>query len=262
MRTFLLAAAATLVAACNPQTSNSGDAAGAPPAPALAQGDLGAGVELGSAAPPATDVPAPSSMNAEAPAITLTTEEQKTIYALGVTAGRQIRIFDLSPEELALYQAGVQAAVQGATPLIDPDPYTSQFQQLARARSSAAAASFLNRAAQEEGAVKTASGFVYRSLLEGSGASPERTDTVSVSYRGTMIDGREVDSSPAGQVASMRPGDAIPCWTEALQMMKPGGKARLVCPPELAYGDTGLPSRGVSGPVTLIFEIELVAVKE
>jgi FKBP-type peptidyl-prolyl cis-trans isomerase FkpA len=262
MRTFLLVAAATLAAACNPQTSNSGDAASAPPVPALAHGDLGAGVEPGSAAPPMADESAPAAaQTADTPAITLTTEDQKAIYALGAMSGRQIRIFDLSPEELDIYEAGLRAAQQGE-PLLVENSYGPQLQQLARTRSAAAAASFLNRAAQEEGAVKTASGFVYKSLLEGSGASPERTDTVSVNYRGTMIDGREVDSSPAGQVRSFRPGDAIPCWTEALQMMKPGGKARLVCPPELAYGDAGLPSRGVSGPVTLIFEIELVAVKE
>ncbi len=262
MRTFLLMAATTLVVACSPQTANSGNDVGAPPAPGLAQGEAGAVAEPGSAAATPADAPASAPLAVGAPAVTLTTEEHKMIYALGALAGRQIRIFDLSPEELSIYEAGVRASVQSTQPVVDVDSYAVQLQQLALDRRSAAAASFLNRAAQEEGAVKTTSGFVYKSLLEGTGASPQRTDTVLVNYRAKLMDGREVDSSPPGQAASVRPADVIRCWAEAMQMMKPGGKARLVCPPELAYGDEGAPAGGVPRGATLIFEIELVEVKK
>ncbi|TFY98293.1 FKBP-type peptidyl-prolyl cis-trans isomerase [Ramlibacter humi] len=109
--------------------------------------------------------------------------------------------------------------------------------------------------------VKTASGLVYESLKEGSGESPKATDVVRVNYRGTFQDGREFDSSyKRGEPAEFPLNRVIPCWTEAVQKMKPGGKAKLTCPPEIAYG-----SRGAGGVVppnaTLNFEVELLSVK-
>jgi FKBP-type peptidyl-prolyl cis-trans isomerase FkpA len=109
--------------------------------------------------------------------------------------------------------------------------------------------------------VTTKSGLVYQSLKEGSGASPSATDTVSVHYRGTFADGREFDSShKRGQPTEFPLNRVIPCWTEGVQLMKPGGKARLTCPPAIAYGERG--AGGVIPPnATLQFEIELLAVK-
>jgi FKBP-type peptidyl-prolyl cis-trans isomerase FkpA len=106
----------------------------------------------------------------------------------------------------------------------------------------------------------TASGIVFESLQEGSGASPKATDTVRVNYRGTFQDGREFDSSyKRGQPASFPLNRVIPCWTEAVQMMKPGGKARITCPPAVAYGERG--AGGVIPPnATLTFEIELISI--
>ncbi len=109
--------------------------------------------------------------------------------------------------------------------------------------------------------VTTASGIGFESLQPGSGASPKATDTVRVHYRGTFQDGREFDSSyKRGQPASFPLNRVIPCWTEAVQMMKPGGKARITCPPRLAYGE-----RGAGGTIppnsTLVFEIELLAIQ-
>ena len=109
--------------------------------------------------------------------------------------------------------------------------------------------------------ITTKSGLVYQSLKEGSGASPSATDTVSVHYRGTIADGREFDSSfKRGQPTEFPLNRVIPCWTEGVQLMKPGGKARLTCPPAIAYGERG--AGGVIPPnATLQFEIELLAVR-
>ncbi len=109
--------------------------------------------------------------------------------------------------------------------------------------------------------VTTKSGLVFQSLKEGSGASPAPTDVVSVHYRGTFPDGREFDSSyKRGQPTEFPLNRVIACWTEGVQMMKPGGKARLTCPPAIAYGE-----RGAGGVIpanaTLNFEIELLSVK-
>lgn len=105
---------------------------------------------------------------------------------------------------------------------------------------------------------KTASGIVITTLKDGTGASPKSTDTVKVHYRGTLTDGKEFDSSyKRGQPASFPLNQVIPCWTEGVQTMKIGGKVKLLCPPELAYGKRGAP--GVIPPdSTLIFEVELL----
>ena len=90
--------------------------------------------------------------------------------------------------------------------------------------------------------VTTSSGLIYTSLKEGSGASPQATDTVRVHYRGTFPDGKEFDSSYSrGQPAQFPLNRVIRCWTEGVQMIKVGGKARLVCPPAIAYGERGTP---------------------
>jgi FKBP-type peptidyl-prolyl cis-trans isomerase FkpA len=108
--------------------------------------------------------------------------------------------------------------------------------------------------------VTTPSGIVVETLQAGSGTAPKATDTVKVHYRGTFPDGREFDSSyKRGQPTSFPLNRVIPCWTEAVQLMKPGGKVRITCPPQLAYGASG--AGGVIPPnATLMFEIELVSV--
>ena len=113
-------------------------------------------------------------------------------------------------------------------------------------------------AAKEPGATVTASGLVYRALKEGSGASPKATEVVSVNYRGTFPDGKEFDSSK-GAPAQFPLNRVIPCWTEGVQKMKVGGKAKLTCPAAIAYGERG--AGGVIPPnATLVFEVELVGI--
>jgi len=119
----------------------------------------------------------------------------------------------------------------------------------------------INKAAKENGAVKTPSGMVYLSLKDGKGKSPSASSTVEVNYRGTLTNGKEFDSSyKRNQSISFPLTGVIPCWTEGVQMMKVGGKARLVCPPELAYGSRGAGS-DVPPNATLIFEVELLSIK-
>ena len=118
----------------------------------------------------------------------------------------------------------------------------------------------LKAAAAEAGASVTASGLVFRSLKDGSGAQPVATDTVRVHYRGTFPDGREFDSSyKRGQPTEFPLNRVIPCWTEGVQKIKVGGKAKLTCPSAIAYGERG--AGGVIPPnAVLQFEVELLAI--
>ena len=109
--------------------------------------------------------------------------------------------------------------------------------------------------------VTTASGLVYESIKDGAGESPKATDTVKVNYKGMFLDGKEFDSSyKRGEPTEFPLNRVIPCWTEGVQRMKPGGKAKLTCPASIAYGERG--AGGVIPPnTTLNFEVELISVK-
>ncbi len=131
---------------------------------------------------------------------------------------------------------------------------------LSLATSVYAADATLEAAAKETGAVVTPSGLVYRSLKEGAGASPKVSDTVKVNYRGTFPDGREFDSSyKRNQAIEFPLGNVIPCWTEGVQRMKVGGKAKLTCPAAIAYGSRGAGSV-IPPNATLLFEVELLGI--
>jgi len=193
------------------------------------------------------------------------TDELKTIYAIGLSIHRSLGQFDLSSEELAVVQQAIQdaAANQPAVPLSEWGP---KLQGLVQARQSRQAEKekqrsidFIAKAGGELGVLKTESGLLYRELAAGSGANPKASDTVKVHYRGTLVDGTEFDSSyKRNEPAQFPLGNVIPCWTEGVQRMKVGGKSRLVCPADLAYGDSGRPS--IPGGAALIFEIELLEI--
>jgi FKBP-type peptidyl-prolyl cis-trans isomerase FkpA len=193
------------------------------------------------------------------------TDEEKTVYALGLSMYRSLGQFDLSAEELTVLKKALTDAAAGK-PAIDIETWGPKIQALAGARAAriaekqkAMSAVFLSKAAGESGAQKTESGMVYRELRAGTGASPTATDTVKVNYRGTLVDGMEFDSSyKRGEPAQFPLNGVIKCWTEGVQKMKIGGKSQLVCPADLAYGDGGRP--GIPGGATLVFEIELLQI--
>ena len=193
------------------------------------------------------------------------TDEQKLVYTLGLLLQRSLGQFDLSSAELDLVKRALSDGSAGK-PAVDVNEWGPKIQTLARDRAArvalrekASSAAYLAKAATEGGAVKTDSGLIYTELSAGQGASPKATDTVKVNYRGTLINGTEFDSSyKRGEPAQFSLGSVIKCWTEGLQRMKAGGKARLVCPSDLAYGDTG--SQAIPGGAALIFEVELLEV--
>jgi FKBP-type peptidyl-prolyl cis-trans isomerase FkpA len=116
-------------------------------------------------------------------------------------------------------------------------------------------------AAAQAAAVTTPSGLVYTAVVEGKGPSPTAADTVKVHYRGTFPDGREFDSSYSRNAPATFPlGRVIPCWTEGVQRMKVGGKAQLVCPPAIAYGERGAGNGAIPPNATLRFEVELLEI--
>lgn len=197
------------------------------------------------------------------------TEEQKTFYALGVLLNRSIASFQLSPAELESVKQGLSDAGTGKAPAVDMQVYGPKVQELAKSRRqaqaekvSSSAKSFEEKAAREKGAVTNASGLVYLSQKEGTGKTPGPTSTVKVNYRGTLPDGKEFDSSyKRGTPAEFPLNGVIKCFSEGLQKMKVGGKAKLVCPSKIAYGDQGA-GDAIPPGATLQFEIELLGIKE
>ena len=120
-------------------------------------------------------------------------------------------------------------------------------------------AAALAAAAKEPGAVVTASGLVFKSIKDGTGESPKATDKVKVNYRGSLVDGTKFDASADhGGAISFPLNRVIPCWTEGMQKLKVGGKAKLTCPSAIAYGPNGMGP--IPGGATLVFEVELLAV--
>jgi FKBP-type peptidyl-prolyl cis-trans isomerase len=196
------------------------------------------------------------------------TEHQKVLYAVGQVLADQVSVFALAPEELKFVQQGLRDGVTGAKSAVEMSVYGPMIKPLAEERRAATArkseaqgSELIARAAAEKGARKGDGGIVYLSLREGTGARPTADDTVTVNYRGTLADGTEFDSSyKRGKPIDLPLHGVIKCWTTGLQMMKVGGKAKLTCPSNTAYGE-----REVGGLIppnsTLTFEIELLAIK-
>ncbi len=202
--------------------------------------------------------PAPSRAQA------LMSEEERTLYALGLVAASSFQDLDLSARERELVRRGLDDFLSGRKTQVRMADYERKVQEFTRKRLATAAdarkekqKSAVADAAREKGAVKTASGLVYVPIAEGRGASPSATDVVRVHYEGKLTDGRVFDSSLRHQPAEFPLNAVIPCWTEGLQKMKVGGTAKLVCPPSLAYGDQGRPP-AIPGGATLIFQVQLL----
>ena len=195
------------------------------------------------------------------------TEDQKTFYALGLALSNGLASFTLTEAELELVKAGITDGVLNREKKVDLQTYGPKIQELQRSRVAVVAGvekkagqAFLDKAASEKGATKTASGLVVVTIKAGTGASPKATDKVKVHYQGTLTDGTVFDSSvQRGEPVTFQLDGVIKCWTEGVQRMKVGGKSRLVCPPDLAYGDRGAPPRIKPG-ATLVFEVELLEI--
>jgi FKBP-type peptidyl-prolyl cis-trans isomerase FkpA len=195
-------------------------------------------------------------------------EDLETFYAIGLVLSRQLTSFNLSNGELELVKQGLTHALTGKGPDADLSSYAEKINILARERRKVMGSKiaesnkgFLDQAAKEKGAVKADSGVVYLPLKDGSGATPSSTDKVKVNYRGMFPDGKEFDNSyKRGEPLELKMDGVIKCWNEGLQKMKTGGKARLVCPPDTAYGEAGA-GDAILPYATLVFEVELLEVK-
>jgi len=214
---------------------------------------------------PAATETAAAAVAPAAAAPALTTDEQKTIYAVGLAMSRQLDQLGLSEPELNIVKRALSDASIGK-PAVDIEVWGPKIDGLVQSRAGGMAAkekaagkAYADKAATQKGAVRSASGLVYRELTAGSGASPKATDKVKVHYRGTLLNGTEFDSSYKHNAPAEFPlNGVIPCWTEGVQKMKVGGKSALVCPADIAYGDGGRP--GIPGGATLLFDVELLAI--
>jgi len=199
----------------------------------------------------------------------LDNDQQKTLYALGVAISGSLGTFNLTPEELEIVKAGVTDGVLKKPPRVEMQTYGPKLQALAKERAAGAAAgekksseSFLAKAAAEKGAKKTTSGLIYTELTAGKGDSPKATDKVKVHYEGKLTDGTVFDSSlKRGEPITFPLNGVIKCWTEGVQSMKVGGKAKLICPSDIAYGDSGQPP-AIKPGATLVFEVELLDIEK
>ena len=205
---------------------------------------------------------------------TFKNDQEKVSYSIGYQVGSDFKRqrVNINPEILV---KGIEDGLADVEPQLSHDEMRTTLIDLKKriaaaeqekmqalaVKNLAAGKTYLAENAKKEGVKTLASGLQYKVLAEGTGASPEATDTVTVNYRGTLIDGTEFDSSyKRGQPATFRVDRVIPGWTEALQLMKEGAKWQLFIPANLAYGERSV------GPIepnsTLIFEVELIAIKQ
>ena len=194
------------------------------------------------------------------------------LYALGALLGGRVRSFSFNKKELETVKRGFADSAGGKKlklPDADMDEWGPRVDAMLARRNNPVVtaekergAAFASAAAKEDGAAKLPSGVVVKTLREGTGAGPSATDVVRVRYQGKLTDGTVFDSSSAhgDAPAEFRLDKVVSCWTEGVQRMKPGGKARLVCPSQTAYGNQGRPPQ-IPGGATVVFEVELVDVK-
>ena len=205
----------------------------------------------------------------------LATDPQKFGYAIGVDIGKSLTPVKDEVDVNALI-AGLQETMAGKEPRLTDEvreqvkaDITRKLQQKQMEERVAKAATakeagekFLAENGKREGVKTTASGLQYEMLTEGTGAQPKTSDKVTVHYKGTLIDGTEFDSSYSrGQPVSFPLGNVIPGWTEGLQLMKVGGKAKLYIPSALGYGERGAGAK-IGPNETLVFEVELLGIEK
>jgi FKBP-type peptidyl-prolyl cis-trans isomerase FkpA len=194
-------------------------------------------------------------------------EEDKIFYSMGFMFGGNLSRLNLSDVELAALTKGLYDAAKNKKAEVEPAEYQAKIQQMFTDRmmkvtesQKKQGADYIEKFLKEAGAQKTASGLAYKISEPGTGATPTAEDTVEVHYHGTLLDGTVFDSSKErGQTISFPLNRVIKGWTEGLQLIKEGGKVKLVIPADLAYGDMGAPPK-IPGGATLIFDVELVKI--
>ncbi|HEB90640.1 MAG TPA: FKBP-type peptidyl-prolyl cis-trans isomerase [Deltaproteobacteria bacterium] len=197
------------------------------------------------------------------------TDDEKAFYSIGANMAVQLsQANPISDAELDQLVQGLRDGIHGDTLAVDQQEGATlvramlkKRQEIAMKAEKEASSRYLAAEAKKKGAQKTESGLIYTELVPGTGASPTATDKVRVHYHGTLRDGTVFDSSvDRGSPAEFPLNRVIPCWTEGVAKMKVGGKSRLVCPAEIAYGDRS--TGRIPGGAALTFEVELLDIVE
>ncbi len=194
-------------------------------------------------------------------------EVDRSLYAVGLSIAKSLEVFSLSPAELEKVLQGLKDGAAGKGKFQLDEKAQQSVNELARSRLAVVAekekgkgAAYLEKMAKTPGAFKTESGAIVIPVKQGTGAAPAATDKVKVHYTGKLVDGKVFDSSvQRGQPAEFPLNGVIKCWTEGLQKMKVGGKATLVCPSAIAYGEQGRPPV-IPGNAVLTFDVELLEI--
>jgi FKBP-type peptidyl-prolyl cis-trans isomerase FklB len=201
-------------------------------------------------------------------------QKDKESYGLGYQSGQTLKFqgVDINPD---VYISGIKDALRGTQPQMSQEEIRATIKELQKrvmalqqkelrekaAMNLAEGKTFLEENKKREGIKTLPSGLQYKVLTDGSGKTPQKTDDVTVHYRGTLIDGTEFDSSrKREEPATFQVDSVIPGWTEALQLMKEGSKWQLFVPPELGYGERGMGR--IPPNSALIFDIELLSIKD
>lgn len=188
-------------------------------------------------------------------------EQEDVLYAVGLSLAETAAPFGLRREELRHVLQGFADGAAGAKTRVPLSEYAAKVEALKRDRLNARNQAVLEKAAQEKGALRLGNGLVYKEIQLGSGRGPSISDTVRVRYRGMLPDGTVFDESGGPEPASFPLGSVIRCWAEGVQMMRVGGKAKLTCPPHLAYGEAGAPP-AIPPHSVLVFEVELAGIAQ
>ncbi|HEY0682582.1 MAG TPA: FKBP-type peptidyl-prolyl cis-trans isomerase [Steroidobacter sp.] len=188
-------------------------------------------------------------------------DDEKALYALGVAVSQNIASFEFTPAELEKVKQGFTDGALGKKPAVDVQTYIPRLREMQQTRIAATAKKVLDKEAAAPGAKRLDSGLIITTVKEGTGPTPKATDTVKVHYHGTLPSGKVFDSSvDRGEPATFPLNGVIPCWTEGVQQIKVGGKSKLVCPANIAYGDRGAPP-DIGPGATLIFDVELIGIE-
>jgi FKBP-type peptidyl-prolyl cis-trans isomerase FkpA len=247
--------AVTLTVALSAAPSFAADAPAVSSAPA-------AGAQSTTAAPAAKPA---AKKKAAASGETFKTEDERTFYAYGFRVGQNLAATMPSDGEARAIAQGLRDAITGKSEAVNMAVYLPKVGEMVTKRMAvktdavkAKGRAFADQFAKDDGVKAIPNGGFIKTLTEGAGSTPSADDTVKVNYRGTLIDGTEFDSSyKRNEPATFPLKNVIPCWTNGVAMMKVGGKSKLVCPSDVAYGDQGHPPT-IPGGATLIFEVELL----